>query len=59
MFQIGVTILDNIISCMDRSHSLMLIISSNFLLSHWCQFEMYLAQHRYEIVDKMGSVLNH
>ncbi|EDW40209.1 GL25037 [Drosophila persimilis] len=45
-FQIGVTILDNIISCMDRSHSLMLIISSKFLLSHWCQFEMYLAQHR-------------
>ncbi|XP_013110773.1 toll-like receptor 13 isoform X2 [Stomoxys calcitrans] len=45
-FQIGVTILDNIISCMDRSRSLMLIISSNFLLSHWCQFEMHLAQHR-------------
>ncbi|XP_075161469.1 toll-like receptor 9 isoform X2 [Haematobia irritans] len=46
-FQIGVTILDNIISCMDRSRSLMLIISSNFLLSHWCQFEMHLAQHSY------------
>ncbi|XP_061396248.1 toll-like receptor 2 [Musca vetustissima] len=45
-FQIGVTILDNIISCMDRSRSLMLIISSSFLLSHWCQFEMHLAQRR-------------
>lgn len=31
---------------MDRSRSLMLLISSKFLLSHWCQFEMYLAQHR-------------
>jgi len=46
LVQIGVTILDNIISCMDRSRSLMLLISSKFLLSHWCQFEMYLAQHR-------------
>ena len=45
-FQVGVTILDNIVSCMDRSRSLMLIISSNFLLSHWCQFEMHMAQHR-------------
>ncbi|XP_054734695.1 toll-like receptor 3 [Anastrepha obliqua] len=45
-FQIGVAILENIISCMDRSRALMLIISSNFLLSHWCQFEMHLAQHR-------------
>uniref|UniRef100_A0A1B0FME2 TIR domain-containing protein n=1 Tax=Glossina morsitans morsitans TaxID=37546 RepID=A0A1B0FME2_GLOMM len=44
-FQIGVTILDNIMSCMDRSRAIMLLISSNFLLSHWCQFEMYLAQH--------------
>lgn len=45
-FQIGVTILDNIVSCMERSRALMLIISSNFLLSHWCQFEMHMAQHR-------------
>ncbi|TMW43803.1 hypothetical protein DOY81_011117, partial [Sarcophaga bullata] len=45
-FQVGVTILDNIVSCMERSRALMLIISSNFLLSHWCQFEMHMAQHR-------------
>ncbi|KAH8339173.1 hypothetical protein KR074_006444 [Drosophila pseudoananassae] len=56
-FQIGVTILDNIISCMDRSHSLMLIISSKFLLSHWCQFEMYLAQHRIFEVSKEHLIL--
>ncbi|BFF98347.1 toll-like receptor 1 [Drosophila madeirensis] len=56
-FQIGVTILDNIISCMDRSHSLMLIISSKFLLSHWCQFEMYLAQHRIFEVSREHLIL--
>ncbi|KAH8361518.1 hypothetical protein KR084_006908 [Drosophila pseudotakahashii] len=56
-FQIGVTILDNIISCMDRSYSLMLIISSKFLLSHWCQFEMYLAQHRILEVSKEHLIL--
>ncbi|XP_032594218.1 toll-like receptor 13 isoform X3 [Drosophila grimshawi] len=56
-FQIGVTILDNIISCMDRSRSLMLLISSKFLLSHWCQFEMYLAQHRIFETSKEHLIL--
>ncbi|EDW18728.2 toll-like receptor 13 isoform X2 [Drosophila mojavensis] len=56
-FQIGVTILDNIISSMDRSRSLMLLISSKFLLSHWCQFEMYLAQHRIFEMSKEHLIL--
>ncbi|XP_064541107.1 toll-like receptor 13 isoform X2 [Drosophila montana] len=56
-FQIGVTILDNIISSMDRSRSLMLLISSKFLLSHWCQFEMYLAQHRVFEMSKEHLIL--
>ncbi|XP_035788309.1 toll-like receptor 13 isoform X1 [Anopheles albimanus] len=45
-FEVGYSILENIISCMDRSRCLMLIVSESFLLSHWCQFEMHLAQHR-------------
>ncbi|XP_017841342.2 toll-like receptor 13 isoform X1 [Drosophila busckii] len=56
-FQIGVTILDNIISCMDRSRSIMLVISSKFLLSHWCQFEMYLAQQRIFELSKDHLIL--
>lgn len=44
--QVGYGILENIISCMDRSRCLMLIVSESFLLSRWCQFEMHLAQHR-------------
>ncbi|XP_063372293.1 toll-like receptor 3 [Cydia amplana] len=45
-FEVGLSILENIVSCMDRSRSIMLIISKEFLLSQWCQFEMHLAQHR-------------
>ncbi|XP_062550528.1 toll-like receptor 13 isoform X2 [Armigeres subalbatus] len=45
-FEVGYGILENIISCMDRSRCLMLIVSESFLLSRWCQFEMHLAQHR-------------
>ncbi|XP_061381641.1 toll-like receptor 3 isoform X2 [Danaus plexippus] len=45
-FQVGLSILENIVSCMDRSRSIILIISKRFLLSQWCQFEMHLAQHR-------------
>lgn len=45
-FQVGYGILENIVSCMDRSRCLLLLISSNFLQSQWCQFEMNLAQHR-------------
>lgn len=45
-FQVGLSILENIVSCMDRSRSIMLVISKEFLLSQWCQFEMHLAQHR-------------
>lgn len=45
-FQIGFGILENIVSCMDRSRCLLLVISQNFLESQWCKFEMNLAQHR-------------
>lgn len=45
-FQVGYGILENIVSCMDRSKCLLLVISESFLLSQWCQFEMNLAQHR-------------
>ncbi|KAM3955582.1 toll-like receptor 2 type-1 [Aphomia sociella] len=45
-FQVGLSILENIVSCMDRSRTIMLVISQKFLRSQWCQFEMHLAQHR-------------
>ncbi|XP_058464373.1 toll-like receptor 6 isoform X2 [Malaya genurostris] len=45
-FKVGISILENIIYCMDKSRTLLLVMSESFLLSHWCQFEMHLAQHR-------------
>ncbi|CAK1592877.1 unnamed protein product [Parnassius mnemosyne] len=45
-FLVGLSILENIVACMDRSRAIMLIISQRFLVSQWCQFEMHLAQHR-------------
>lgn len=45
-FLVGLSILENIIACMDRSKCLLLVVSQSFLLSQWCQFEMHLAQHR-------------
>lgn len=44
--QVGLSILENIIRCMDTSRCILLVVSENFLLSQWCQFEMHLAQHR-------------
>lgn len=45
-FTVGSGILENIITCMDQSRCLLLLISSDFLQSQWCLFEMNLAQHR-------------
>lgn len=45
-FTVGYGILENIVSCMDRSRCLLLLVSEKFLESQWCQFEMNLAQHR-------------
>ncbi|XP_046658785.1 toll-like receptor 2 type-2 [Homalodisca vitripennis] len=45
-FKVGLGILENIIECMDRSRALLLIVSSAFVRSKWCQFEMHLAQYR-------------
>jgi len=45
-FQVGISILENIISSIDRSRCILLVISQSFLRSQWCQFELHLAQHR-------------
>lgn len=45
-FQVGLSILENIIQCMDQSRCLLLVVSESFIKSNWCSFEMHLAQHR-------------
>lgn len=51
-FQVGLSILENIIQCMDQSRCLLLVISESFLKSNWCSFEMHLAQHRFDESSK-------
>lgn len=48
-FQVGLSILENIIQCMDQSRCLLLVVSESFLKSNWCSFEMHLAQHRLDV----------
>ncbi|KAK6637655.1 hypothetical protein RUM44_008077 [Polyplax serrata] len=45
-FQVGLSILENIISSIENSRNIMLVLSTSFLKSQWCQYEMHLAQHR-------------
>lgn len=46
LLQVGTSILENIINSMDQSRWILLVLSKAFLQSHWCQFELHLAQHR-------------
>ena len=45
-FQVGLSILENIIASIDSSCNIVLVLSKSFLKSQWCQYEMLLAQHR-------------
>ncbi|KAL5290486.1 hypothetical protein ACFFRR_010073 [Megaselia abdita] len=56
-FEVGLSILENIITCMDRSRIMLMVVSKNFLLSKWCQFEMHLAQHRMFETNKEHLIL--
>ena len=56
-FQVGLSILENIISCMDQSRCLLLVISESFLSSNWCNFEMHLAQHRQTRLNSTTYIL--
>jgi len=44
-FKIGVSVIENIVSCMENSRKILLVLSNGFLNSRWCVFESYVAQH--------------
>lgn len=56
-FQPGYGILDNIVHCIDKSRSLILVVSKKSLKSQWCQFEMHLAQHKFIEASKEQLIL--
>ncbi|KAL0273402.1 UNVERIFIED_CONTAM: hypothetical protein PYX00_006072 [Menopon gallinae] len=45
-FQVGISILENIVTCIDKSRCIILVVSQAFVSSQWCQYEMHLAYHR-------------
>ncbi|XP_065333205.1 toll-like receptor 13 [Cloeon dipterum] len=56
-FQPGCGILDNIVHCIDKSRSLIIVVSKKSLKSQWCHFEMHLAQHRFIETRKEQLIL--
>ncbi|XP_055493581.1 toll-like receptor 6 [Leucoraja erinacea] len=42
----GKGIIQNIISCIEKSYKSIFILSPNFVQSEWCHYELYFAQHR-------------
>uniref|UniRef100_A0A0L8HVU8 TIR domain-containing protein n=2 Tax=Octopus bimaculoides TaxID=37653 RepID=A0A0L8HVU8_OCTBM len=42
----GWDIVDNIVESIEKSHKIVLLLSNNFALSEWCQFESTMAQQR-------------
>ena len=50
-FSIGVTVLQNIINCLDQSKVFIAILSHGYASSSWCMFELFLAQSRMKQTD--------
>ncbi|NXO05561.1 TLR6 protein, partial [Rhinopomastus cyanomelas] len=42
----GKTIVENIISCIEKSYKSIFVLSPNFVRSEWCHYELYFAHHK-------------
>jgi len=42
----GKTIVDNIISCVEKSRRCVFVLSAHFVKSEWCHYELYFASHQ-------------
>uniref|UniRef100_A0A4W3GXG4 Toll-like receptor 1 n=1 Tax=Callorhinchus milii TaxID=7868 RepID=A0A4W3GXG4_CALMI len=45
-FKPGHPILGNIFNCIENSHKVIFVLSTSFVTSCWCQYELYFAEHR-------------
>lgn len=43
----GKTIVDNIMSCVDKSRRCVFVLSAHFVKSDWCHYELYFASHQH------------
>lgn len=42
----GKTIIENIISCVEKSRRSLFVLSAHFVKSEWCHYELYFASHQ-------------
>ncbi len=42
----GKTIIDNIITCVEKSRRSVFVLSAHFVKSEWCHYELYFASHQ-------------
>nr|XP_020480089.1 toll-like receptor 1 [Monopterus albus] len=42
----GKSIIENIISCVEKSRRSMFVLSAHFIKSEWCHYELYFASHQ-------------
>nr|XP_038028229.1 LOW QUALITY PROTEIN: toll-like receptor 1 [Anas platyrhynchos] len=41
----GMSIVENIMNCIDKSYKSIFVLSPNFVQSEWCHYELYFAHH--------------
>ena len=55
-FQVGVTVIENIVDHLDRSRVTVLVLSPSYVRDSWCTFELHLAKTRM-IEDDLDSAV--
>ncbi|XP_038556293.1 toll-like receptor 1 [Micropterus salmoides] len=53
----GKTIIENIITCVEKSRRSMFVLSAHFVKSEWCHYELYFASHQHLSRDSDSIVL--
>lgn len=53
----GKTIIENIISCVEKSRRSVFVLSAHFVKSEWCHYELYFASHQRLARGSDGIVL--
>lgn len=52
----GKTIVQNILRCIERSRKCVFVLSSHFVQSEWCHYELYFANHQ-RVMRGMDSII--
>lgn len=53
----GKTIIENIITCVEKSRRSVFVLSAHFVKSEWCHYELYFASHQHLVQGSDSVVL--